>query len=152
MKTLTLSILSLFLLTGIQSLAQSSYETSLRDYQKNYKKDLADIIQSDTAMVKFHSVNPEYKVTATVQKLYGEKLFSMSTSDGAGKQAIKYAVVTFMLYGKQYNLHAYQLSDLLNSAEYKDNFFIPFTDLTSGISSYGGGRYLDFVISDIKDD
>lgn len=152
MKTLALTILSLSLITGLRSAAQPSYESGLITYQENYKNALADIIQSDTALVKFHSVNPAYKVTATIQKLTGEKFFTMSTSDGGGKQAIKYAVVSFNLYGRDYKLYAYQLSNLLNSAEYKDNFFIPFTDLTSGISSYGGGRYIDFVVSDIKPD
>lgn len=151
MKTLAL-ILTLSLITGLRLAAQPSYETGLIKYQENYKIDLSDIIQSDTALVKFYSVNPAYKVTATIQKLTGEKFFTMSTSDGGGKQAIKYAVVSFNLYGKDYKLYAYQLSNLLNNAEYKDNFFIPFTDLTSGISSYGGGRYIDFVVADIKPD
>ena len=151
MKTIAFLILC-FTLTAGQLFAQPSYETGLIQYQKTYKNDLADIIQSDTSLVRFFKINPEYKVTATVQKLNGEKFFNMSTSDGGGKQAIKYAVVSFLLYGKQYKLYAYQLSNLLNSTEYKENFFIPFTDLTSGIGSYGGGRYIDFVVSDIKAD
>ena len=32
----------------------------------------------------------------------------------------------------------------------KNYLFVPFTDLTSGGESYGGGRYLDFFMDDIK--
>ncbi|MEP6676718.1 MAG: DUF1684 domain-containing protein [Ferruginibacter sp.] len=35
-------------------------------------------------------------------------------------------------------------------APYKDYLFIPFTDITSGNTSYGGGRYIDVEKKDIK--
>jgi len=38
----------------------------------------------------------------------------------------------------------------MTSTDYADYLFIPFTDNTSGNESYGGGRYLDYKISDIK--
>ena len=37
----------------------------------------------------------------------------------------------------------------MSSEKYKDYLFIPFTDKTSGIETYGGGRYIDLVLSDI---
>jgi uncharacterized protein (DUF1684 family) len=42
------------------------------------------------------------------------------------------------------------LTSLINSAEYRDNFFIPFTDASSGKNSYTGGKYIDFVTRDIQ--
>jgi uncharacterized protein (DUF1684 family) len=148
MKMKRFALLPVILLLTFSSFAQPDYYV----YQSTYKKDLYDIIQSDTAFVRFYPVNSEYKVTASVQKLPGQKFFSLPASDGKSKQAIKYALITFKLMGKDYQLYAYQLSTLLNSEDYKDNFFIPFTDLSSGKTSYGGGRYIDFVTSDISPD
>ncbi len=38
----------------------------------------------------------------------------------------------------------------MQDTAYKNYLFLPFTDLTSGNRSYGGGRYLDFLMEDIK--
>ncbi len=37
----------------------------------------------------------------------------------------------------------------MQDPKFKDELFIPFTDLTSGESSYGGGRYIDINVNDI---
>ncbi len=148
----TFILFAAFQIAVITVSAQDDYAISINGYQSNYKKDLSDIIQRDTAMVRFYPVEPAYKVTASVERLVGQPFFKMAASDGQGKQAVKFAIVRFELMGKQYSLIAYQLSNLISSPEYKDNFFIPFTDASSGITSYAGGRYLDFVIKDISAD
>ena len=33
---------------------------------------------------------------------------------------------------------------------YKDHYFLPFKDNTNGGESYGGGRYIDLIIEDLK--
>jgi uncharacterized protein (DUF1684 family) len=35
--------------------------------------------------------------------------------------------------------------------QYKDYLYLPFKDFTNGESTYGGGRYLDFKMSDIQE-
>ena len=132
--------------------AQSSYEDSLDDYQFHYKKDLYSIIQKDTAQVKFYPVDVNYRVTAKAEKLSGQKFFPMATSSGMTKQAIKYVKLTFLLNGEEYVLYGYQLSMLLETEKYKDDFFIPYIDGTSGVDSYIGGKYIDFSTRDISAD
>ena len=73
----------------------------------------------------------------------------MATSSGMKKQAIKYARLRFTLDEKEYVLYGYQLSMLLETEKYKNDFFIPFTDGTTGIDSYIGGKYIDFSTTDI---
>lgn len=143
------SFLLFFLLPAFTSFSQTGYADSLYTYQANYKKDLFDIIHSDTAGVSFYAPNAAFRVLATVQLLPDEPFFPMRTSDGKPKQAKKYAEVTFTLLNRTHKLIAYQLSFLLNTKEYKDNFFIPFMDAGSGEETYGGGRYLDFVTGDV---
>lgn len=143
------TLLILFILPVIGASGQSTYTDSLNDYQALYKKNLADIIQFDTAFVRFYAPNPAWRVLAKVELLDKQPFFPMRTSSGEPKQARKYARISFMLNKKVYRLFAYQLSMLLESEEHKDNFFIPFLDAGSGASHYGGGRYLDFKTGDI---
>jgi uncharacterized protein (DUF1684 family) len=47
-------------------------------------------------------------------------------------------------------LYIYQSEALMQQEKYKDYLFVPFGDATSGFTSYGGGRYMDFRLQDIK--
>jgi len=143
-------VFTALLFNCIPANSQPGYTDSINTFQANYKKDLYSIIKKDTAFVKFYSVDESYRVVAAVEKVYGQSFFPMATTDGKTKQAIKYAIVKFILQDKEYALPVYQLSTLLGSTEYKDNFFLPFTDALSGISSYGGGKYIDFKTGDIS--
>ena len=62
------------------------------------------------------------------------------------KTYIKYGEVYFTIDKKEYKLNVYQSQELLQSADYKDYLFIPFTDATSGNETYEGGRYIDLTI------
>ena len=49
----------------------------------------------------------------------------------------------FRLNGRKCRLHVYRNVELVRQEAYRDHLFVPFTDLTNGSGSYGGGRYLD---------
>jgi uncharacterized protein (DUF1684 family) len=60
---------------------------------------------------------------------------------------VKYGDATFSSQGKSYTIELYQNLDLIaRNPDYKDHLFLPFTDLTNGTSTYGGGRYIDLKI------
>jgi uncharacterized protein (DUF1684 family) len=61
-----------------------------------------------------------------------------------------YGKASFNLYGQDYELFLYQNAQAFANKLYKDLLFLPFTDLTSGVESYGGGRYIDVKIPDDK--
>jgi uncharacterized protein (DUF1684 family) len=62
-----------------------------------------------------------------------------------------YGKAHFSLHDTVVTLNIYQSQELMQMAQYKDDLFIPFTDATSGVETYEGGRYFDFTIHDIKD-
>jgi uncharacterized protein (DUF1684 family) len=150
MKYITCILLVSFL--SVKSRAQLSYADSLLEYQSAYKKDLYPIIKNDTSFIRFYKIDEDFRVTASVEILPHQHFFSMPTSGGKSREAIRYALVKFQLGEKEYRLYAYQLSFLLGTEKHRDDFFIPFTDATSGTTSYDGGRYLDFVTGDILPD
>ena len=143
-------ITAIFLIALSPVFAQKSYTDSLLSYQLKYKTELTTIIQNDTAFVRFYPVNEKYRVTAKVEILAGQAFFPMATSGTGPKDAIKFAKLSFTLQSKSYTLYAYRLAQLMGHSEYRDNFFIPFTDSLSGIESYGGGKYIDFKTGDIS--
>jgi uncharacterized protein len=130
--------------------AQHQSDTAFEAYKKQYKDDLFSVIKKDTAFISFYKYNNKMLVTAQVAVLSNEPVFKFTTSSGKTKDAQKYALISFSLNGKMYRIYAYQLLKLKNNEATADDFFIPFTDVTNGHETYGGGRYLDFKTGDIK--
>lgn len=74
----------------------------------------------------------------------------MPTHSGKDKKYKQYGIITFSLHDTVSVLHIYQSIDLIKNPKYKNYLFIPFTDATTYGETYGGGRYLDLSIDDIK--
>jgi uncharacterized protein (DUF1684 family) len=145
------AIVLVLVFAAFSATAQNNYQDSLVAFQENYKKELFEIIKSDTAFVRFYAPDAHYRIRARVEFLSAQPFFGMNTSGPRKLKARRFAKVSFTLDGKAYALYAYQLGFLLDAEKSKDGFFIPFTDEGSGASTYEGGRYLDFKMSDIVD-
>lgn len=87
-----------------------------------------------------------YVVKAHFQRTNSTDTIVMQTSAGTEKKYFRYAQLHFNIGHKHCHLYAYQSLALLESEEYKNYLFIPFKDATSGVETYGGGRYLDVEI------
>lgn len=94
----------------------------------------------------FFPINERYIIEAELIHTPGEKPFEMQTTTSRKPIYIKYGEVHFMLNGKQQKLDVFQDISIREKEEYKTHLFLPFTDLTSGLTTYGGGRYLDLEI------
>ena len=60
----------------------------------------------------------------------------MATSTGDSHPYVRWGMISFHVDGEAATLTVYRDKD-------DGEFFLPFTDLTSGQSSYGEGRYVD---------
>jgi uncharacterized protein (DUF1684 family) len=58
----------------------------------------------------------------------------------------KYGEAIFEIDNIEYKLSIYQSHRLRQNEKYKDYLFLPFTDLTNGEETYGGGRFIDLSI------
>jgi uncharacterized protein (DUF1684 family) len=148
MKTsFLLTILSLQVLTSI---AQTSYKDSIKLYVKNYVAGHEVVKGEDKKQMHFYDVNEKYRIHAKFEKKENGDWFQMPTS-GKMKQVYRvYGVLKFRLNGKDLQLNLYQSQSLMQTAQYKNYLFLPFTDLTTGKSTYESGRYLDLEMNDIK--
>lgn len=145
---LTISIVFFFYFSA--SAQQLSYMDSLTLYQKNYVDSHEVVKGNDRALLHFYKINKKYRVLARFEKLTDDSGFIMKTSGPKKKKYFRYGRLYFKLEGKELKLTIYQSEQLKADSAYKDYLFVPFTDLSSGKKSYGGGRYLDFTIGDIK--
>ena len=131
---------------------KANYADSLQKFQRNYMVTHEVVSKADRKYFRFFPVDAKFRVLAKVERLHDSTGFIMKTSGPKSKKYFRYALLKFSLAGKAFQLTVYQSEDLMSNAEYKDYLFVPFTDLTSGEKSYGGGKYIDLLLGDIKED
>jgi hypothetical protein len=148
MKKTILSIL--LLIISLLSFAQSSYQDSLKAYIKNYIDQHEVVKGDDKKSMRFFDINKNYRVVASFEKVDNAQWFQMATSGKMKKLYRVYGVVTFRINDTLLHLNLYQSQSLMQMNDYKNLLFLPFTDVTSGIESYEGGRYIDLNIDDIQ--
>jgi uncharacterized protein len=148
MKAFLFSLM-LFVCLGASS-QKKSYADSLLLFQKKYVASHEIIKQPDKKYFRFFPVQRQYRVKAVFERLSDTVGFNIATSGKASKHYFRYGILKFSINNKQLQLTVYQSEQLMKTVEYKDYLFIPFTDLTGGAESYGGGRYIDIVADDLK--
>ena len=124
------------------------------NFQKDLNKQYADpkespLTKEDLKIFKsldFFPISEKFAVEARFEKSKNEKAFKMKTSTTRLPEYIKYGELHFVLEGKECLLNVYQNVDLIKKSGFEDHLFLPFSDLTSGESSYIGGRYIDLTI------
>lgn len=83
-----------------------------------------------------------YRVMAAFKPKAG-KPFGMKTTTDRLPQYQAVGELRFTVAGRKERLTVFRNIDLARKPGYEDYLFLPFTDLTNGEETYGGGRYLD---------
>jgi uncharacterized protein (DUF1684 family) len=144
-------IFILFSLTGLCLDAQDiAYNDSLKSFQQKYVTEHEVVKEADKQYFRFFPVKEKYKVLARFERIYDSTGFIMKTSGPKLKKYFRYGMLYFAIGKKPVQLTVYQSEQLRSTDQYKDYLFVPFTDLTTGGKSYGGGRYLEFYINEIN--
>jgi uncharacterized protein (DUF1684 family) len=151
MKRRNLLLIFTFILFYQETHAQKNgYTDSLKHFQQAYADSHEIVKPADKKYFRFYPVNKSYRVLARFEKIADSAGFIMKTSGSKLPTYFRYGNVYFHIGKKDLKLTVYQSRDLMNNPQYKDYLFIPFTDLTSGETSYAGGRYLDLLMNDIN--
>ena len=151
-------ILSLFIFSAFSISAQNAHTKEIKNhqYEQNldfHNKEKSPLTKEDLktfTALDFYEIDKKYKVLAKLVKEENPVVFGMPTTTDRKPLYIKYGTLTFTIDGKEQQLPVYQNKDFNRDPQYKDNLFIPFTDKTSGTTSYGGGRFLDVLTTDEK--
>lgn len=135
--------------------AQDKFEKAMVEkFQTNLNSEYADVKTSPLMTedfvhfksLDFYPINEKAFVVAQFTRTSEEKPFKMKTSTARKPMYVKYGEARFEMEGKEFILNIYQNVEFSNKAEYKDDLFLPFSDLSSGKESYIGGRYIDLKI------
>ncbi|MBL6447426.1 DUF1684 domain-containing protein [Fulvivirga sp. 29W222] len=94
----------------------------------------------------FFPIDLKYRIVAKFVRTPDQKPFKMATTTTRSPIYEKYGEAHFELNGQEFVLEVYQSHELKETEEYKDYLFLPFTDLSNGEETYGGGRYLGLTI------
>ncbi|CAN5192960.1 DUF1684 domain-containing protein [soil metagenome] len=143
-------IISLAFIAGTSFSQSHSYYDSIVAFQQNYKKTLEVIESGDRKYISFFPPDPSYNIIAQFEKVNDTIGFEMNTSTGMKKPYLVYGKASFIINGRLVSLFIYRSKTLMLEEQYADYVFIPFGDATSGITSYGGGRYIDLSIKQIE--
>ncbi len=94
-----------------------------------------------SALARF-AADPAFRVKARFVAQDGP-VFGMKTTSQREPKYQSIGTLHFVLDGKEEQLTVYRNIDLSRLPDYVNYLFVPFTDLTNGESTYGGGRYID---------
>lgn len=136
------------------SFAQKSnaYTDSIKKYQKNYITTHEVVKGANRKYFRFYAADKNYKLNCSFIKSIDTGLVIMKTSGKTipEKDFIRYGKLVFTINDTALQLTVYQSKSLQQNAQYKNYLFIPFTDVTTGDETYGSGRYIDILTTDIK--
>lgn len=90
----------------------------------------------------YFKVNPEFLVKANIVPYTGdEKELTITYTDGTNEKYVRYGYANFTINGQ---------AEKLLLLENDGTLSVLFKDETSGKETYGGGRYIDYPVSGIK--
>ena len=151
MKNFLLLFLMVFSVACAQEKQMHNEETKFQKELNAEYKDATTSPLKKKDLKKFKSLDffkfdSTYVVKAKLKRTPDSEWFNMkTTTDRVSKERV-FAIITFQLNEKTYQLNVYQGKDLMSTEDYRDYLFLPFLDDTNGTTTYGGGRYIDLSI------
>lgn len=91
--------------------------------------------------LEYYPYDPSLRFVVRFQPFDDPEPLTMTTTGGAPRPAVRAGYFEFEQGGRSHRLVAYQLRD--SSAGWNE-LFVPFMDETTGVETYGAGRYLSF--------
>ncbi len=147
--------LVLFLIVIQTPAFAQSYQQQIDAHLKAYKQDFIDnphspLKENDLKDLHFFKADTAFRINTQVTILPQEKPIKIPSSSGDGQQFYRYAKLSFIIKGKELQLTLFKNEIPSVNPKYKDLLFLPFTDETNHKTTYGGGRYIDVNLNDIK--
>ncbi len=87
----------------------------------------------------YYSPDQAYRILAEIELIDDTTRLKVGRTDGTNEFMRRYAFATFQLRGEKHKLLLLKSEQELSESQ----LFLPFTDKTNGVDTYGGGRYLD---------
>lgn len=141
----------ILIITGCSSLSKE-----IREHRKEYRHEFltdprSPLKEEDLQHLDFYSPSGKARVNAKFTVTPEAEPFEMPTYSGITRAYRKWGNAKFLWENDSITLSLYQNLTLLSNPLYKDYLFLPFKDASNGVSTYGGGRYLNMSKADTED-
>ncbi|MBP6432141.1 MAG: DUF1684 domain-containing protein [Ferruginibacter sp.] len=156
-----LQLVSLLLFASLMLFAQerksvkrgNPFVPNTLKFQRKYVNEHEVVLGNEKKYFRFFKPEFKYRVSTNFTKIDDTSTVIIKTSGKKipEKYFIRYGKLSFTIDSIEYQLTVFQSKDLVNDAEYKNYLFLPFSDKTNGNTTYGTGRYIDLLTTDIKD-
>jgi len=142
---------ALLLLVGFVLFAQK--DEGFTEYKSFWAKTDSEFKDPDKSplpedeIANFDSVprfdyNPNFRLTAEWIPIEKSKPIYFNTTGDVKQKYQKVGIARFSVDGNFFELSVYKNLKLSKMDGFKDYLFIPFTDGSNGIDTYGGGKYI----------
>ena len=133
---------------------KASYEDEIKLFQYVLNIQFADeekspLKEEDIKTFKsldFFKIDENYKVIATLELTPNAPIIEMKTNTERIPLFKKYGIVHFTINGQKLALSVYKEQKTGMSFDFSEALFLPFNDTSNGVTTYGGGRYIDIEI------
>lgn len=155
---ITVLLITVFLVSACSTQKKVlTYDDQLQQYRAKYKKEFlkdkySPLTKNDLQYLDFFPADTTWILECSCTRTENAKPFEMPLYSGITRTYIEYSVAECWYQNKwKFNLKLYQSVPQSGSKPMSDYLFLPFKDYTAMDQTYGGGRYMDFKTSDIKD-
>lgn len=101
------------------------------------------------AGLRYYPVDTSFRFKVKLHKYPSPETIAMTTSAGTQRSYLRVGYFEFTLEGDLRRLQVYKSASIPDYGE--QSLFVPFADKTSGVETYGAGRYLDIPENEIGD-
>lgn len=153
MLTFGAILLTLFA-TGQDFLSKKQYKAAIRAeraekdmvFETADKSPIAPADRAEFRGLNYFKPDPSYKIMARLEIFSNPDTIKMVTTTDRRPLYLVFGEAQFKLKNNEFRLTIYRNIDLMTKPGFESYLFLPFTDLTSGAASYGGGRYIDLEL------
>jgi uncharacterized protein (DUF1684 family) len=143
---------------AISLLSAQSADASeeLKEYRKMYYTSYIDGSRpvynaEDTMYLDFYPYQADFDLVAEYRPLEFLLDTVLFTYSGLERLYNVPGEIHFTIHGESFVLVALQMKQHATHPVYKNRLFLPFKDQSTGEITYGGGRYMEITISDLRE-
>ena len=131
-----------------------SYINSNSEYQKNQNNFFKDASKSPLKSkdlknfkgLDFFSIDSSYIVKAKLFRTPNTSFFGMKTTTERITKERVFGILSFIIDNQPFELNVYQGESAGEEDVDANYLFLPFLDESNGLTTYGGGRYIDLYV------
>lgn len=147
-------ILFIFCCFSLHAQTGNDFVSTIKKHQRNYVATHEVVKSSNRKYFRFYAADERFRVPCRFERSTDTSVVIMKTSGKTipEKSFVRYGKIYFTIHDTALVLTVYRSKALENNPQYGRYLFIPFTDVTTGDETYGSGRYIDIMTTDIKND